>query len=71
MTHVDWKPYPKYKPKKDGEYLITILFRTGDRYAISSYWLCNGGEGKWVHDLGERTIAWADMPKPYKGEGAC
>lgn len=68
MTHVDWHPYPKSKPKNDGEYLTTVLFKTGDKYVISNYWICNGGNGKWVEGFEHSIIAWAEQPEPYSKE---
>lgn len=64
-----WHPFPKSKPKNDGEYLTTVLFKTGDKYVISNYWICNGGNGKWVDGFEHNIIAWAEQPEPYKEEG--
>lgn len=62
---VKWHPFPKSKPKNDGEYLTTVLFKTGDKYVISNYWICNGGNGKWVEGFEHNIIAWAEQPEPY------
>lgn len=76
MTHVDWHPYPKEKPKKSGRYLVTIVSEfMGKRVTTDDFYdykelLENYNRGPryyWYYHNGE-VIAWAELPEPYKSE---
>lgn len=65
MIKVDWHPFPKEKPKKDGEYLVTCV-GIGGEFVEKLWWqkkLKNfyNGISFWTN-----VIAWAELPKPYK-----
>lgn len=67
MTQVDWKPWPKEKPKERGNYLITYIdkWNKNKKYVCERFYL---SKNSW--SFGERLecIAWAELPEPYKGE---
>lgn len=72
MTLVDWQPFPKTVPKKEGFYLLTIerpfcgkFIEPIDRELRFAYW-----DGKGFFAMikdGERITAWTFQPKPYDG----
>ena len=52
-------------PKKEGNYLVTILNDDETRETRTAYF---GGEGNWVSNAywnGEDIIAWMKLPQPY------
>lgn len=62
---IEWHPYPKEKPKKSGDYLVSI--KAGDKiFAYTAYWIDSIGifELRWIG----RILAWAELPEPYKEE---
>lgn len=65
MTQVDWKPWPKEKPKGIGHYLITYIDKwyENKKYVCEQFYL---DEKSWM--FGERLecIAWAEKPEPYQ-----
>ena len=52
-----WIPCSERLPEKDGEYLTTTEDGLCD---VESY-----GDGEWFYD---DVVAWAPLPKPWKGE---
>lgn len=60
MTHVEWKPYPKEKPKNEEFYLVTFI-ANGLRYVIEDFYAFDC----WHHAFG-KVIAWAEKPEPYR-----
>lgn len=65
MIKVDWKSWPKEKPKIYGEYLVTRMFPSKNIVTQTAGFSL----GRWLTktDSGE-VIAWAEMPEPYQGE---
>lgn len=69
---VEWHKYPEEKPPETGYYLITVdlgrgIYVRSDHYTDGSVML----GGRWDEGFvvcGTKPIAWAYMPKPYKGE---
>ena len=58
-NRVKWHPYPQERPKKDGLYLVTHSF--GNKREVSMAYV--------TKDINSNNlIAWAEKPKPYKGE---
>ena len=55
-----WHPYPQEEPMVEGEYLATDRF---GRVTIESF--VDNGSG--CVPLAFGVIAWAELPKPYKG----
>ena len=53
-----WHPYPKEKPTRWGEYLITIKTQGGNIVDVGLFF------GNTFQD--QNVIAWADMPEPYE-----
>ena len=60
-TKVKWHPYPKERPPKDDDYLITTKYKR-TRKVMS--WDSVKGYFYTENDV----IAWAELPEPYKGE---
>lgn len=63
---VEWHPYPKEKPTKEGTYLVTIKYGNEEEACVLTSvfvgtYNCFGG--------GRFITAWAELPKPYE-EGA-
>lgn len=56
-TEIEWHPYPKEKPTKDGLYLITLKF--GNTKEVSMGYLTK-------NIYSNTLIAWAEIPEPYK-----
>lgn len=68
MTKVNWHPYPKEKPKKSGEYLVTLICnRKNDEPTVTTFQYSARKE-KWVPIWCNDVIAWAEKPEPYKPE---
>ena len=57
---ITWYPYPEYKPKKDGEYMVQ--WKDGLVYIGFDSWESGGWRVLWESDV----IAWAYKPKGYK-----
>lgn len=60
-----WHPYPEEKPAEEyGYYLVTVAGREVHEAIWSDgfYW-DDDYNGSWIDDV----IAWAEMPRPYKG----
>ena len=58
-SKIEWHPYPKEKPPKEGLYLITLKF--GNTKDVSMGYL--------TKDIYSNTLtAWAEIPEPYKEE---
>ncbi len=74
MTHVDWHPYPKEKPKDDGYYIVTINPFLNSYPVVSDFWksmtVCDEDFSKtetvsfWER-YGGQVLAWAELPEPY------
>ena len=60
-TKVKWHPYPKERPPKDDDYLITIK---GKHIKKVMKWNSVNG----YFNIYVNVIAWAELPKPYKEE---
>jgi len=65
----EWHPYPKEKPKVDGDYNVTVKY---SKCTATAYYETENDE--WRSDNGfyvsNRCItAWAELPEPYE-EGA-
>lgn len=65
MTHIEWSQYPKNRPLRTDDYLITIkrghkLYVTKDCYDVN--------EGNFEIEFNTKVIAWAELPEPYKPE---
>ena len=60
-TEIEWHSYPEEKPKKNGEYLISIKTRRG-RFTLPTYWLNNSDMDKEFWD--KYVTAWVE--KPYE-----
>ena len=63
-----WNPVTERLPENNGEYLVTVKWVTGesdvDVYEYDSrHKTWNDGESAG----GERAVAWAKLPEPYKG----
>ena len=60
---IEWHPYPKEKPKKSDDYLVSI--KAGDKFfTYTAYWIDTIGIFELRCD--GRILAWAEMPAPYK-----
>ena len=69
MTHVEWKPYPKEKPKEEKQYLISFYVYKEKRSGVDIDFY-NPEHDVWdVYDDGAytRVTAWAERPEPYSG----
>ena len=66
-----WHEYPKEKPPKDGEYIVTVPFEGAEQVAYAEF-----EQGRWIlptfcyNCLGyaDTPIAWKEKDKPYKKE---
>ncbi len=68
MTQVDWKPWPKEKPKECKEYLITCFDGIREDLCVNfDYFDPKRGWDLFDKD-GDKVTAWAELPEPYKGE---
>ena len=62
--NVKWHPYPKEKPPKEGDYLVTLVVGVKPFTHYLHYAPFTLGRGsKWAH-----VTAWMDNPEPYKDE---
>lgn len=56
---IEWHPYPKEKPSKDGLFLVTHRF--GNKKEVAMAYI--------TKDINSNNlIAWAELPEPYKEE---
>ena len=67
MTHVDWHPYPKEKPKKVKEYLLTVEPPDNARFLFIGFWIFTDVDGCWMN-APCKVIAWAEKPELYRPE---
>lgn len=72
MTHVDWHPYPKEKPKITGTYIVTIESSCyGDTFEHLELAGWIGGNfhvrNANFHKNGV-IVAWMLLPEPYRPE---
>ena len=59
---IEWHQYPKEKPKKSDDYLVSI--NAVDKiFTYTAYWIDTIGIFELRYD--GRILAWADMPAPY------
>ena len=65
MTHVDWHPYPEYKPKESGYYFYTFQIGTIGGPVGLGFFDEGIGEFEYNEDI---VIAWAEInyPEPYR-----
>lgn len=77
MTHVDWHPFPKEKPKDDGYYIVTINPFLNSYPVVSDFWksmtVCDEDFSKtetvsFWGTYGNQVLAWAELPEPYRPE---
>lgn len=62
-TKIVWHPYPKEKPKRVGDYLVTIN-RAPDGKEIAVRYF----DGAYFRFSSKKIEAWAELPEPYKPE---
>ena len=69
-TVVKWHPYPKEKPPKTGDYLVTWLSLHTYRFPWVTIREFNAITNKFDYEDGKYYIAlaWAEMPEPYQPE---
>lgn len=58
-----WTPTKERCPRQSGKKLVTTNAMWGDRFVGVGYWT---GE-RWAHDLSGTVIAWANLPRAYRG----
>lgn len=66
MMKVDWKPWPKEKPPKTGDYIVTIKGTL--KKPLVSFDSYFGEFGVWVNYEIDEIEAWAALPEPYQPE---
>ena len=74
-VEIDWRPYPKEKPTKFDEYLITLLDKRDNSLSVAtdSFFPAEDfidlDDGWAIYDeslCDFKVVAWAEMPKPFK-----
>lgn len=60
-TKVIWHPYPKEKPKMEGEYLVTSVFGNIKEVVIGYF-----ESGRFDNEFDYCVKAWAEKPGPYE-----
>lgn len=69
MTDVEWHKLPEDPPKKKGAYLVTVHAKGYPRHIRILNFTCRRGFLPYDHDDQRAWLkAWADLPKPYRGE---
>lgn len=64
-SKIEWHPYPKEKPKKSEDCLVSV--KEGDEiFTFASHWIDAVGIFRPIWD--GHIYAWAEMPEPYKEE---
>lgn len=58
-----WHPYQKEKPPKNKRYIVTVVYCDGETDVGSLLWQGTGIGWSYV-------TAWAELPEPYRKEGA-
>ena len=66
-TKVKWHPYPKEKPKREGDYLLTLMI-DNHRYIRFGYYDIFKKRSCFLGTNEMYIIAWAELPKPYTEE---
>ncbi len=51
-------------PEKEGQYLVTLDFEWGKEIEMGDFF-----NGEWVNPNSHVTVAWMELPTPWKGEG--
>ena len=62
MTHVDWHPYPKEKPSKSGDFLVTV--KKVECEIVMTRFYNDWAEKFNFND--KQILAWTELPEPYK-----
>lgn len=62
---IEWHKYPQDKPKKDGDYLVSVNMWNKSSTS-TSHWISSKDVFKDLFD--EFIYAWAEMPGPYEEE---
>lgn len=65
MTHVEWHPYPKEKPSKSGDFLVTV--KKVECEIVMTRFYNDWAEKFNFND--KQILAWAELPEPYRHEG--
>ena len=67
MSHANWKPYPKIKPKdKDYVDVLVTLLIDGQLFVASAEWRPNWQLFSPFRD--ELIVAWDYSPEPFRPE---
>lgn len=71
-----WNPYPAVKPPKYKNYLVQLLYTTGERILVTAnwtplgYWVRNVGKHDWdsSYDDNPDIVAFRELPDFYESE---
>lgn len=61
-----WIPCSKRLPEKEGQYLVTLDFEWGKEIEMGDWFIFEDGHGEWVNPNSHVTVAWMELPEPYK-----
>lgn len=65
----EWVSVSKYgKPKTDGEYEVTAVASSGERFVTTDYYYSESGFLVMEEDEYTPVVAWRNLPEPYKGD---
>lgn len=61
-----WIPCSKRLPEKEGQYLVTLDFAWGKEIEMGDWFIFEDGHGEWVNPNSHVTVAWMELPTPWK-----
>lgn len=65
----EWVSVAKYgNPKADGEYEVTAIGSSGERFVTTDYYFSESGFLVMEEDEYTPVVAWRYLPEPYKGD---
>ena len=62
-----WIPCSERLPEKEGQYLVTLDFSWGKEIEMGDWFIFEDGHGEWVNPNSHVTVAWMELPTPWKG----
>lgn len=61
-----WIPCSERLPEKEGQYLVTLDFAWGKEIEMGDWFIFEDGHGEWVNPNSHVTVAWMELPTPWK-----
>ena len=66
IEYSSWIPCSERLPEKEGQYLVTLDFEWGKEIEMGDWFIFEDGHGEWVNPNSHVTVAWMELPTPWK-----